>query len=147
MYRMTIFLNSKSSTRRLPISNNRLSDQWSSKVTENPFQPRVDTANANKDEAQGLTTSRAAYNVVTDTVTGVNVRWSDNKFQAVFVFISIIVTASLGALLTAINTQWNLPWYGGALIGSFAGLVIGIFASGIFLMFYRAARHLKGKHD
>jgi hypothetical protein len=116
-------------------------------VTENPFQPPVDTANRNKDEAQGLTSSRAAYNVVTDTVTGVNVRWSDNKFQAVFVVISIIVAASLGALLAAINTQWNLPWYGGALIGSFAGLVIGILASGIFLMFYRAARHLKGKHD
>jgi len=33
------------------------------------------------------------------------------------------------------------------LIGSFAGLVIGIFGSGIFLMIYRAARHISGKHD
>lgn len=144
---MMISLSSRSSTRRLPISTNRLNCQWSRKVTENPFQPPVDKANRYKDEAQELTSSRAAYNVVTDTVTGVNVRWSDNKFQAVFVFISIIVAASLGALLAAINAQWNLPWYGGALIGSFAGLVSGVLASGIFLMFYRAARHLKGKHD
>jgi hypothetical protein len=53
----------------------------------------------------------------------------------------------VGAILAALNAHWDLPWFGGALIGSFAGLVIGIFASGIFLMIYRAARHIKGKHD
>lgn len=96
---------------------------------------------------QSVTAAHAAYNVITDTVTGVNVRASDNKFQAIFVFISILVTALLGALLAVINSRWKLPWYGGALIGSFTGMVIGILASGIFLMFYRAIRHLQGKHE
>jgi len=94
-----------------------------------------------------MSTGRAAYNVVTDTVTGVNVRWSDNRLQAIFVFISVILLSFVGAVCAIVNAQWNLPWYGGALIGSFAGLVIGIFASGIFLMIYRAARHIQGKHD
>ncbi len=116
-------------------------------MSENPFQSPGDAENANQDPTQPITPVHAAYNVVTDTVTGVNVRWSDNKFQAVFVFASIVLTSLLGAAFAALNARWNLPWYGGALIGSFAGLVIGIFASGIFLMFYRAARHIKGKHD
>jgi hypothetical protein len=116
-------------------------------VSENPFQTPVDATNTSQDKKQSLTPAHAAYNVVTDTVTGVNVRWTDNRFQAMFVFISMVVTALLGALLAALSSRWNLPWYGGALIGSFAGLVIGIFGSGIFLMFYRAARHIKGKHE
>lgn len=116
-------------------------------MPENPFQSPVDPSNASRNTSQGLTPSHATYNVVTDTLTGVNVRWSDNRFQAIFVFISIVVAALLGAFLTVLNTEWNLPWYGGALIGSFAGLIFGIFASGIFLMFYRAVRHIKGKHD
>jgi len=116
-------------------------------MSENPFQSPTDEANSRQDEPPSLTPAHATYNVVTDTVTGVNVRWSDNRFQAICVLISIVATSLLGALLAALNSRWNLPWYGGALIGSFAGLVIGIFGSGIFLMFYRAARHLKGKHD
>ena len=116
-------------------------------VSENPFQSPIDTANASQEATPSLTPAHATYNVVTDTVTGVNVRWSDNRFQAIFVFISIVLISLLGAVLAATNSRWNLPWYGGALIGSFAGLVIGIFGSGIFLMVYRAARHFKGKHD
>jgi hypothetical protein len=116
-------------------------------MSENPFQSPTDVAGSRQNESPPLTSTQASYNVVTDTVTGVNVRWSDNRFQAIFVLISMVATSLLGALLAAINSQWNLPWYVGALIGSFAGLVIGILASGIFLMFYRAARHLKGKHD
>ena len=116
-------------------------------MSENPFQSPVDAANTNQDQTQSVSPVHAAYNVVTDTVTGVNVRWSDNKFQAIFVSASVVLASLTGAVLAALNARWNLPWYGGALIGSFAGLVIGIFASGIFLMFYRAARHIKGKHD
>ncbi len=84
---------------------------------------------------------------MTDTVTGVNVRWSDNRFQAIFVFVSVAVAATIGAILAALNSHWNLPWFGGALIGSFAGLVVGILSSGVFLMVYRAMRHVQGKHD
>ncbi|HVX63289.1 MAG TPA: hypothetical protein VHC19_21890 [Pirellulales bacterium] len=116
-------------------------------MSENPFQAPADAANADQDPTQSVSAGRAAYNVVSDTMTGVNVRWSDNKFQAVFVFVSVVATSPAGALLAALNPRWNLPWPAGALLGSFAGLVMGIFASGIFLMFYRAARHIKGKHD
>ena len=116
-------------------------------MSENPFQSPVDARNTNQEQSQSVTPVHAAYNVITDTVTGVNVRWSDNKFQAVFVFASMVLISLLGAVLAALNARWHLPWYGGALIGSFAGLVIGILASGIFLMVYRAARHIKGKHD
>lgn len=116
-------------------------------VTKNPFESSADAAGHNKDETPSLTPTQAAYNVVTDTVTGVNVRWKDNRFQAIFVLTSMVLASFLGATLAAINSNWQLPWYGGALIGSFAGLVIGIFGSGIYLMFYRAVRHLKGKHD
>jgi hypothetical protein len=115
-------------------------------MSNNPFQSPVTPANK-QDQTQSVSEARAAYNVVSDTVTGVNVRWSDNRFQLIFVFVSVALASSVGAILAALNPRWNLPWYGGAMIGSFAGLVIGIFASGIFLLFYRAARHLKGKHD
>ena len=116
-------------------------------MSKNPYQLPTAAATSSQDETPSLTPARVTYNVVTDTVTGVNVRWSDNRFQAIFVLTSMAATSVLGAVLAAMNTGWNLPWYGGALIGSFAGLVVGIFGSGIFLMFYRAARHFKGKHD
>ncbi len=117
-------------------------------MTENPFEPpevleRTKTENPTKP----LSSERAAYNVVTDTVTGVNVRWSDNKFQAIFVIVSVLIVSIAGGVGAALIPESDFPWYGGALIGSFAGLVFGIFASGIILMFYRALRHLKGKHD
>jgi hypothetical protein len=116
-------------------------------LSENPFQAPADPANADQNPTPSVSSGRAAYNVVSDTMTGVNVRWSDNKFQAAFVFVSVAVTSPAGALLAALNPRWNLPWPAGALMGAFAGLVIGIFASGIFLMFYRVARHIKGKND
>jgi hypothetical protein len=52
-----------------------------------------------------------------------------------------------GTVLVAIKPDWDIPWYGGAIAGAFAGLAVGLFASGIFLMIYRAVRHLQGKHD
>ena len=93
------------------------------------------------------TGSETAYNVVTDFVTGVNVRRQDNKFQAIFIVCSLLLAALVGGILASLQPSWNLPWYGGALIGGFLGLVLGFFASGIFLMIYRAMRHLQGHHD
>jgi hypothetical protein len=116
-------------------------------VSDNPYQSSENAANADRDQAQPVSDAHAAYNIVTDTAFGPNLRWSDNKFQAICVFAAVVVAAIAGAILAAVKTQWNLPWPAGALIGAFAGLVIGVFSSGIWLMFYRAARHLKGKHD
>lgn len=116
-------------------------------MSENPYQSRGNAAKASEDSSPTTNPANAAYNVVSDTVTGVNVRWSDNRFQAIVVTISMLVLSFFGAVLAALNSQWNLPWYGGALAGAFAGLVVGVFGSGIFLMVYRAVRHIKGKHD
>ncbi|WP_428304133.1 hypothetical protein [Lacipirellula sp.] len=100
-----------------------------------------------KESSPTVSPSLAAYNIVTDVYTGVNFRRRDNILQAKIVFATVVAASVGGAILAAMNPRWDLPWYGGALIGSFLGLVVGIFASGIFLMIYRAVRHLKGKHD
>lgn len=94
-----------------------------------------------------LSSDQATYNIVSDTFTGVNFRLKDKVLQAIFVFAAVMIGAAAGAILAALNPRWNLPWFGGALFGSFLGMVVGVFASGIFLMIYRTARHLRGKHD
>jgi hypothetical protein len=85
-------------------------------------------------------TGRETYNVITDTVTGVNLRVSDNVFQAI---VSVVCLA-LGASIGAIGFHDRVP---AALVGGFIGLVVGLFVSGIWLMCYRAMRHLRGRHD
>lgn len=92
------------------------------------------------------TSGRDAYNIVSDTVVGVNIRKSDNVFQAKFIGITVLLLAAIGGASAALNPDWNLPWFGGALIGAFAGLIIGVFASGILPMIYRAVKHVKGDH-
>ena len=116
--------------------------------TDNPYGSDTPMdADPNKSPSENISAGHAVYNVVSDTVTGLNVRKSDNRFQAMFILAAALVLAAVGAILAALNGDWELPWFGGALIGGFAGLVIGFFASGIFLMVYRAVRHLQGKHD
>lgn len=117
-------------------------------MSENPYEP---TSVAGTDETnpdgKRISSERAAYNVVSDMVIGVNVRKQDNKFQALFILAAVAIFAALGAILAFFFKSWELPWYGGAIAGSFAGLVLGFFASGIVLMIYRGMRHVKGKHD
>ena len=85
-------------------------------------------------------TNRQAYNVVSDTVTGVNLRLKDNVLQGIAIF----VCTALGAAIGAFVVEERLP---GALVGGFAGLIIGFFGSGLFLMVFRAIRHIRGRHD
>lgn len=112
-----------------------------------PPEPKFDSNLTTSQSNNTPTDSETVYNVVTDLVTGVNVRHQDNKFQAIFIVCSLLLAALVGAILASVQPSWNLPWYGGALIGGFLGLVLGFFASGIFLMIYRAMRHIQGKHD
>jgi hypothetical protein len=114
---------------------------------ENPYQTPAREPFGNSEKTEVISKDREAYNLVTDTVTGVNARWSDNRFQLIFVLISTAVGAGAMAILAVLYPDWSLPWYGGALIGSFLGMVFGIFASGVVLMIYRTLRHLQGKHD
>ena len=112
--------------------------------TNTPYTPIVDESQCN---TPSDTSGRDTYNIVADTVVGLNIRKSDNVFQAKFIGITVLVLAAIGAASAAWNPGWNLPWWGGALAGAFAGLIIGVFASGIFLMIYRAVKHVKGYHE
>ncbi|MDA1053556.1 MAG: hypothetical protein O3C40_24170 [Planctomycetota bacterium] len=85
-------------------------------------------------------TNRQAYNVVSDTVVGANLRVKDNLFQAIAIAACMVIGAGIGAAVV----RERLP---GALVGGFAGLVFGFFGSGIFLMIFRAVKHIRGRHD
>lgn len=83
---------------------------------------------------------KQVYNVVSDTVTGANLRWKDNLFQGIAIFIATILGAGIGAVLMGDPIL-------GAVAGGFCGLLVGLFGSGLFLMVYRAIQHGRGKHD
>jgi hypothetical protein len=85
-------------------------------------------------------TGRQTYNLVTDTVTGPNVRLKDNLYQG----LAIVVCLILGVLIGLVATEDRVF---GASVGGFAGLLAGLFGSGIFLMVFRAIRHKQGRHD
>jgi hypothetical protein len=91
-------------------------------------------------EPNSTLTSEQRYNVVSDVVVGVNLRKSDNLFQAVSILICTVLGAGIGMLI-AKETML------GAVLGLFGGLLFGLFGSGIFLMIYRGVRHARGKHD
>ncbi len=112
---------------------------------DNPYESPKAADVASGHSSSGQTSrAREAYNIVADTVTGLNVRKSDNKFQAIFILVSVLVLAALGAGVAALVGE---PWLAGAMTGAFAGLVLGLFASGFVLMVYRTIRHMQGKHD
>ena len=83
---------------------------------------------------------RQAYNVVTDTVTGVNIRFKDNIVQGLALVVCLLLGAGIGVLLVKDQLA-------GLLVGGFIGLLVGLFGSGIFLMLYRAIMHIIGRHD
>jgi hypothetical protein len=88
--------------------------------------------------AGGQRNGRGAYNVVTDTVAGPNLRLQDNVFQAVFIGVCVLIAVPIGVFFGGI---------GGALVGTLGALIIGVILSGAILGVYRAVRHMKGKHD
>jgi hypothetical protein len=90
---------------------------------------------------QELGSGKATYNVVTDLVTGANLRAWDNTIQ----IIAILIATPLGGLIGYQMASLDRGF--GALVGGFFGLLTGLFGSGIFLMIYRAVRHIRGKHD
>lgn len=82
---------------------------------------------------------RDIYNVVTDTVTGPNVRLKDNLIQGIAILACLLVGAGIGILLAQ-------DWIAGAVVGGAIGLLAGLFGSGAFLMVYRAIMHMRGRH-
>ncbi len=87
-------------------------------------------------------TGRQVYNLVTDTVSGPNLRLSDNLIQLLAVVVCAGAGAAVGAL--AIFTEERLL---GAVLGAIVGLIVGVLVSGVAIMIYRCVRHARGKHD
>lgn len=85
-------------------------------------------------------TGRQAYNLVSDTVAGPNVRLKDNLYQGLAVLVCLFLGAGIGFLVLKDGLM-------GVLLGGFIGLLVGLFGSGLFLMIYRAVKHAQGKHD
>ena len=80
--------------------------------------------------------SKETYNVVSDTVIGINARKKDNLIQGIIILVTVIIGLVIGHM------------YGGfLLLGGLGGLIVGFFGSGIFLMIYRAIKHASGDHD
>ena len=92
-----------------------------------------------KDRETGVT-GRAAYNIVTDIVTGPNIRLKDNLVQGIAIFVCLCIGVGIGVALAR-------EWLAGALVGGLVGLVLGLLGSGMFLMVYRTVRHIRGRHD
>ena len=90
--------------------------------------------------ANAAPSATEVYNIVTDTVAGINVRWKDNIIQFAVIAACVLLGLLIGAL--AVRDCMIL----GVIIGGFAGLVVGFFGSGIFLMIYRFIRHIRGDH-
>ena len=93
---------------------------------------------------RGLTGKETA-NLISDTVTGVNLRRNDNLIQAVAVAVGLPVGALTGGLLAWLLGRPDAGLW--AFLGGFGGVAVGLFGSGIGLMIYRGARHLRGRHD
>ena len=81
-------------------------------------------------------TAKETYNVVSDTVVGVNVRAKDNLIQGLIILFNVIAGLVIGQM------------YGGfLLLGGLGGLIVGFLGSGIFLMIYHAVKYASGNHE
>jgi len=116
---------------------------------ENPYAPsNVSEQGTESPEGEKTVSSgQASYNAVSDLVVGVNVRKKDNAFQAIFILVTVLIFAIIGIIAVLIWGDGEIPWWGGAIAGAIPGLVVGLVLSGIYLMIYRARRHMAGKHD
>ena len=72
-------------------------------------------------KSQDGLTAKETYNVVSDTVVGVNVRAKDNLILGVIILFTVIIGLVIGQM------------YGGfLLLGGLVGLIVGFLGSGIF---------------
>ena len=115
-------------------------------------------------------TSKETYNIVSDTVVGVNARKSDNLLQAKITIITIIIGAIIGVIFDGnAEASEQLPSHlqhlvkepvlkvalgvvglenhTGLVAGAVAGLILGFLGSGFYLMVFRAVKHASGDHE
>jgi hypothetical protein len=86
-------------------------------------------------------TGREQYNVISDTVVGINLRWRDNLVQGIIILVFVLVGAAIGYFMADEDARVQV-----ALIGALGGLVAGALISGIGLMIYRGIQHMRGRH-
>lgn len=117
-------------------------------MDQDPYKPPAEEPPTAPPVPEGsVSEGKAAYNFVTDVVAGPNLRGKDNIFQAKCIGVAIAVCTGLGAIGNVFVTDPNMPWSVLPIAGAVIGLILGAFGSGLYLMIYRGARHLKGKHD
>jgi hypothetical protein len=90
-------------------------------------------------EKSGMT-NRQQYNLVTDTIAGPNIRLKDNVIQGISVLVGVLIGAGVGWSVV----DEPMP---GLLGGSLVGMLVGVFGSGLYLMIYRATKHIRKDHD
>jgi len=97
----------------------------------------VDTDSTNS--ADDLT-ARQTYNLVTDTVTGPNIRLRDNLIQGAAIAAGLVLGAVIGAIVIPDPLV-------GLCVGGFLGALVSLFVSGGILLVFRAVKHAGGEHD
>jgi len=95
---------------------------------------------ADTEPPKDVLTTRQTYNIVSDIVTGPNIRFRDNLFQGCVVLVFFVGGAVAGAHLTEDKLS-------GALTGGLLGLIAGALVGGFLLMLYRTVMHICGRHD
>jgi hypothetical protein len=100
-----------------------------------PEEPEFD----DEQEGSGMT-GRQQYNLVTDTIVGPNIRLKDNVIQGVSVLVCLLIGGGIGWFFVENPMQ-------GILGGGLVGMLVGVFGSGLYLMIYRAMKHLRKDHD
>jgi hypothetical protein len=121
-------------------------------------------------ESKAGQTAKETYNIVSDTVAGINARKSDNLLQVKITIITIIIGAIIGVIFDGdAEASEQLPSHlqhlvkepvlkvalgvvglenhTGLVAGAFAGLILGFLGSGFYLMVFRAVKHASGEHE
>jgi hypothetical protein len=84
-------------------------------VTDRPDEPASDEP-IDAELVNPHVTGREAYNVISDTVTGVNVRVSDNVFQAIAIFICLALVSRRPPFKNVFLLRWlgdsSVWWWG-----------------------------------
>jgi len=94
-------------------------------------------------------TGRETYNIVSDTITGVNVRRTDNLIQAAVVVVFAILGTALGLLASegVFGVDLEFSARTGAVVGVTTGMVVGLLVSGLAIGLFRLYKHASGQHE
>ena len=117
-------------------------DHRSASPTESPAAPPIIPPNvASTPGAARPRSGVETYNVISDTIVGVNLRGKDNLFQLIAILVALLIGTGIGAMMSPRDRIT------GALLGGFCGVLAGLLLSGAGLRIYHAIRHAHGRHD